>query len=144
MGSSFTKLGMDKIKNGTLKRWNCDATNFSRLYRSAIFFSPVRAADHSSVDDFAGNSHAKNIPRCKYAVAPVEGRWRLLPHMLLANYEYDRLGYILVPLRVKIKLGPRPLNKILVPFRGYFQKIRRAPSSPPPPPPGLSGIGVPL
>ena len=33
MGSSFTKLGMDKIKNGTLKRWNCDATNFSQLDR---------------------------------------------------------------------------------------------------------------
>ena len=48
-------------------------------------------------------------------------------------------GYVLlIPLRGKINLGPRPQNKILVPFRGNFQKIRRAPPSllygiPPPP-----------
>ena len=35
----------------------------------------------------------------------------------------------LVPLRGEINLGPRPQNKILVPFRGHFQKIRRAPPS---------------
>ena len=29
----------------------------------------------------------------------------------------------------KINLGPRPQNKILVPFRVFFQKIRRAPPS---------------
>ena len=46
-----------------------------------------------------------------------------------ANCEYDRLCFILIPLRVKINLGPRPQNKILVPFRGHFQKIRRAPPS---------------
>ena len=56
-----------------------------------------------------------------------------------ANYEYDRLCFILVPLTGKINLRPRPQNKILVPFRGHFKKIRRAPpsllyGSPPPPP----------
>ena len=43
--------------------------------------------------------------------------------MAYANYGYDRLCFILVPLRVKINLGPRPQNRILVPFRGHFQKI---------------------
>ena len=43
-----------------------------------------------------------------------------------AFYEYDRVSFILVPLRGEITLGPRPQNKILVPFRGHFQKIRRA------------------
>ena len=43
-----------------------------------------------------------------------------IPH---ANYVYDRLCFILVPLRGKIK------NKILVAFRGRFKKIRRAPLS---------------
>ena len=46
-----------------------------------------------------------------------------------ANYEYDRLCFILVPLRGKINLRPRPQNKILVPFRGHFKKIRQAPPS---------------
>ena len=46
-----------------------------------------------------------------------------------ASYEHDRLCFVLVPLRGKINLGPRPQNKILVPFRGHFQKIRRAPPS---------------
>ena len=44
-----------------------------------------------------------------------------------ANYEYERLRFILVPLRGKITLGPRPQNKILVPFRGHFKKIRGVP-----------------
>ena len=34
--------------------------------------------------------------------------------------------FILVPLRGKITLGPRPQNKILLPFRGRFQKLRQA------------------
>ena len=40
-------------------------------------------------------------------------------------------GYVLFwyLLGVKFNLGPRPQNKILVPFRGHFQKIRRAPPS---------------
>ena len=46
-----------------------------------------------------------------------------------ANSEYDRLCFILVPVRGKINLGPRPQDKILVPFRSHFQKIRRAPPS---------------
>ena len=46
-----------------------------------------------------------------------------------ASYEFDRLCFILVPLRGKINLGPRPQKKILVPFRGHFQKIRRTPPS---------------
>ena len=46
-----------------------------------------------------------------------------------ASYEYDRLCFILVPLRGKITLGPHPQNKNLAPFRGRFQKIRRAPPS---------------
>ena len=37
--------------------------------------------------------------------------------------------FILVPLRGEINSGPRPQNKILVPFRGHFQKIRQAPPS---------------
>ena len=54
-------------------------------------------------------------------------------------YEHDRLC-LLVPHRGKINLGPHPQNKILIPFRGHFQNIRRAPPSllygiPPPPPP---------
>ena len=44
-----------------------------------------------------------------------------------ANYECDRLCFILIPLRGKINLGPRPQNKILVPFKGHFKKIRQAP-----------------
>ena len=39
------------------------------------------------------------------------------------NYEYDRLCFILVPLRGKINLGPRPQNKIFILFRGGFQKV---------------------
>ena len=39
------------------------------------------------------------------------------------NYERVRLCFILVPLTGKTYLGPRPENKILVPFRGCFQKI---------------------
>ena len=62
-----------------------------------------------------------------------------------ANYAYDRLCFMLVPLMGKINLGPRLQNKILVPFRGHFKTIRRAPpsllygSTPPPP---LGGIRV--
>ena len=41
-----------------------------------------------------------------------------------ANYEYDRLCFILVPLRGQIILGPRTRDKILVPFRGRCQKTR--------------------
>ena len=57
------------------------------------------------------------------------------------NYEYNRLCFIVVPLRGKINFGPHPQNKIMVPFRGHFKKIRRAPpsllcGSPPPPAPG--------
>ena len=44
-----------------------------------------------------------------------------------ANYEYGRLRFILAPLRGKINLGRRPQNKISVPFRDHFQKVRRAP-----------------
>ena len=46
-----------------------------------------------------------------------------------ANYEYDRFCFILVPLRGKINLGPRPQNKILVPFRGHSKKLQLAPPS---------------
>ena len=45
------------------------------------------------------------------------------------NYKYGRLCFILVPLRGKINFGLRPQNKNLVPFRGRFRKIRRAPPS---------------
>ena len=62
------------------------------------------------------------------------------------NCEYDRLCFILVlALRVKIRLGPRPPNKILVPFRDHFQKIRRTPPSllyGSPPPPGTISSSV--
>ena len=33
-----------------------------------------------------------------------------------ASYKYDRLCFILVSLKGKINFGPRPQNKILVPF----------------------------
>ena len=39
-------------------------------------------------------------------------------------------GYVLFWYLVEVKLtGPSPQNKILVPFRGHFQNIRRAPPS---------------
>ena len=72
-----------------------------------------------------------------------KGKSAIEPTIIIyANYEYDRISFILVPLRGKITLGPRPQNKIWVPFRVRFQKIRRAPpsllcgSNPPPPPQG--------
>ena len=59
-------------------------------------------------------------------------------NVVYENPEHVRLCFILVLLRGKINLGPRPQNKILVPFRGFFQKIRRTlPSLSYGSPPGL-------
>ena len=89
---------------------------------------------------------SKTFKRGKSAIEPTRSELLFLIRswtdlIAYANYEYNMLCLILVPLRVKINLGPRPQNKILVPFRGRFQKIRRSPpsllyGSPPPPPPG--------
>ena len=62
--------------------------------------------------------------RAKVDSLGLYGRWRLL---LIRSC--CRLYFILVSLRGKINLGERPQNKILVPFKGGFQKIRRAPPS---------------
>ena len=64
-----------------------------------------------------------------------------------SNYEHVRLCFILVPLRGKSNLRPRPQNKILVPFRGHSKKIRRTPpsllyGSPPAPRRNLSNCEV--
>ena len=56
-------------------------------------------------------SFSKTFKRGKSAIEPTQ------------QPEYDRLCFMLVPLRGKINLGPRPQNKILVPFKGHFQKI---------------------
>ena len=58
---------------------------------------------------------SKTLKRGKSAIEPTRSR----PNSLMPHYEYDRLCFcfILVPVRGKITLGPRPQNKILVPFR---------------------------
>ena len=55
-----------------------------------------------------------------------KGKSDLIDLVVYANYEYDRLCFILVPLKGKINLRPRLQNRVLVPFRGHFQRIRRA------------------
>ena len=47
-------------------------------------------------------SFSKTFKRGKSAIEPTQ------------QPEYDRLCFMLVPLRGKINLGPRPQNKILV------------------------------
>ena len=39
------------------------------------------------------------------------------------GHEYDRLCFILVPLKGKINVEPRLQNKILLPFKGRFEKL---------------------
>ena len=81
------------------------------------FVAPLRV---EILDEFY-DSALKNLQKRKEC-----NRTDLIAH---ANYVYDRLCFILVPLRGKINLGPCPKNKILVPFSGRFKKLRRAPPS---------------
>ena len=70
------------------------------------FVVPLRVEIMEEFYDSAGKNLQKGI-ECK--------RTDLIAY---PNCKYDRLCFVLVPLRGKINLGLRPQNKILVPFRG--------------------------